>query len=85
LDFDPEINGTIGQIINFGREEEEKTVLANSFEEFIDWYIQELDRGNYLIKEVDGGKWFIQKELKSRFEEGGSSKFLGYVANRFIK
>ena len=84
LDFDPAINGTVGQIINFGREEEQKTVLANSFEEFIDWYIQELERNNFLIETVNPGNWFIPKELKSRFGKDGSSYLLGYVANRFI-
>ena len=85
LDFDSGVSGTVGQVINFGREEEQKAVLGNSFEEFINWYVQELDRGNYLIEVINGGKWFIPKELKSRFGEGGSSKLLGYVANRFIK
>ena len=82
LDFDPEANGKAGQVINFGREEEQKAVLADSFEGFIDWYISELERGNYLIEEVDNGKYFIPKELKERF--GGGSYLLGYVAQRFI-
>ena len=83
LDFDPETNGIVGQVINFGREEEQKAVLANSFEEFIDWYIQEIERGNYLVYSEDGNKQFIPKEYKERFFRG-YNYFLGEVAIRFI-
>lgn len=83
LDFDPEVNGKVGQVINFGREEEQKTVIADSFEAFIDWYINELERGNYLIGYEDESNYFIPKELHSRFF-GGVTHLLGYVANRFI-
>jgi cell wall assembly regulator SMI1 len=84
LDFDPEVNGNAGQVINFGREEEQKSVIADSFEAFIDWYLNELERGNYLIGYYeDGEKYFIPKELRSRFF-GRTTQFLGDVANRFI-
>ena len=83
LDFEPEIDGTVGQVINFGREEEQKAVLADSFEEFIDWYMQELERGNYLIYEKDGYKQFIPKEYRERFFRG-YNYFSGEVAIRFI-
>lgn len=36
IDYNPGKNGTIGQIINYGRDEYEMTVLANSFQDFID-------------------------------------------------
>ncbi|CAN5219613.1 hypothetical protein BH10ACI1_BH10ACI1_05820 [soil metagenome] len=83
LDFDPETKGAVGQVINFGREEEQKAVLANSFEEFIDWYIRELERGNYLIYSEDEYKQFIPEEYKERFFRG-YNYFLGEVAIRFI-
>ncbi len=83
LDFDPEVNGKAGQVINFGREEEQKSVIADSFESFIAWYINELERGNYLIGYEGRSKYFIPKELRARFL-GGSTSLLGYVANRFI-
>jgi cell wall assembly regulator SMI1 len=83
LDFDPEVNGKVGQVINFGREEEQKTVLANSFEEFINWYISELERENYLIEKINNGKYFIPKELKSRFFRG-YNYLLGSVSIRFV-
>ena len=83
LDFNPEIEGKVGQVINFGREEEHKTVLATSFEEFIDWYIRELERGNYLIYLENEHKKFIPLEFKERFFRG-FNYLSGYVATRFI-
>ena len=83
LNFDPEANGKAGQVVNFGREEEQKTVIADSFEEFVDWYISELERGNYLIEKVDGYKYFIPKELKARFFRG-YNYLSGAVALRFV-
>nr|WP_315595326.1 SMI1/KNR4 family protein [uncultured Cupriavidus sp.] len=35
LDYDPDTNGTIGQVITFGRDEDTKRVIANSFEHFV--------------------------------------------------
>jgi len=35
LDFDPDSKGSKGQVINFGRDEEEKYVFADSLEEFL--------------------------------------------------
>lgn len=62
LDFDPDSNGTIGQVINFGRDEDVKYVLASSFSEFINWYAEELVNGNFsIIFEEDGGRSFNTK------------------------
>lgn len=35
LDFDPGPNGVVGQVIAYGRDEDEKRLLANSFKEFL--------------------------------------------------
>lgn len=35
LDFDPGPRGTVGQVINFGRDQDDKTVLAESLEHFL--------------------------------------------------
>lgn len=35
LDFDPGPQGTVGQVINFGRDEDDKTVMASSLEHFL--------------------------------------------------
>ena len=83
LDFEPETEGKVGQVINFGREEEHKTVLSTSFEEFINWYISELERGNFLIYLENKHKQFIPSEFNERFFRG-YNYFLGPVATRFI-
>lgn len=57
LDFDPGPKGTTGQVINFGRDENEKYVVADNFESFMKWYADQLDDGNFRINiEDDGGK-----------------------------
>ena len=79
LDFDPDLNGKVGQVINFGRDEDEKFVLANSFSEFIEWYISELESGNYnIVLEEDGGKSFNTKKP-------ASGHFLDSVREMFQK
>jgi len=55
LDFDPDSKGTKGQVINFGRDEDVKYVIALSFGEFLAWYVSELEAGNYKITEWQGG------------------------------
>ena len=55
LDFDPAPKGTIGQVINFGRDEDVKFVVALSFGEFLNWYVLQLESGNYKITEWQGG------------------------------
>jgi cell wall assembly regulator SMI1 len=59
LDFDPDISGTPGQVINFGRDEDAKYVLAESFPAFIEWYVSQLVSGNFEIRQEDeDGKSF---------------------------
>jgi len=66
LDFDPGVKGTIGQVVNFGRDEDEKYVLAPSFSEFIDWYIAELKSGNFRIQNNnEGGRSFNTKHPRA--------------------
>jgi hypothetical protein len=72
-----------GQVINFGREEEQKTVLADSFAEFLDGYVTNLERGNFLITRTSGWREFLPKELAKRVLER-QSPYLGAVAIRYI-
>jgi len=84
LDFDPGPEGRLGQVINFGREEEQKAVLANSFEEFIEDFIEELESGGAVIRE-DGDQFvFVPKRFEWRFK-GEGTRLGGYVACRFIE
>lgn len=43
IDFDPDTNGTKGQIINFGRDEEKMFVIADNLESFFDFILSELN------------------------------------------
>ncbi len=44
IDFDPDIKGKKGQIINFGRDEEEMIVLGDSLEQFFDFILIEIKK-----------------------------------------
>jgi cell wall assembly regulator SMI1 len=44
IDLAPDVRGNVGQVINFGRDEEHK-VAAQSLEAFIEWFIDELGAG----------------------------------------
>lgn len=54
IDVAPGPTGTVGQIINFGRDEEDKFVLFASVNELLDWLAIELEAGRIAYDEVDG-------------------------------
>jgi cell wall assembly regulator SMI1 len=45
----------VGQVINFGRDEEAKFVLGQTVDDFIDRIATELEAGNFVIDEEDDG------------------------------
>ncbi|WP_020465700.1 SMI1/KNR4 family protein [Singulisphaera acidiphila] len=49
IDFDPGPNGVVGQVVNFGRNEEKKYVLAKSWAQFLEDFADELEAGNFVI------------------------------------
>lgn len=49
INLDPDTNGTYGQIINFGRDEEVKSVIANSITDLLTFISQTLQEGSYTI------------------------------------
>ena len=58
LDFDPDGNGHYGQIINFGRDEHYKFVIAKDLTSFLDFVIEKIQSGqcdNAIVEEEDGG------------------------------
>jgi len=55
VDLDPGENGTVGQVINYGRDEEEKFVVASSVATFLDWLANQLESGNFVIRDEDDG------------------------------
>jgi cell wall assembly regulator SMI1 len=59
IDLSPDEQGTRGQVINFGRDEERKIAVAPSITAFVDWMVAELQSGNFRIQvEEDGGRSF---------------------------
>ncbi|MBN3923028.1 SMI1/KNR4 family protein [Nostoc sp. NMS4] len=62
IDLDPHNQGTVGQVINFGRDEDIKFVFADDLGTFLNWFITQLESGNYMIiSENDGSKNFTTK------------------------
>jgi cell wall assembly regulator SMI1 len=55
IDYYPTENGTVGQVINFGRDEQEQYVFASSLKEFLE-YLMELTKteGTFECEEFDG-------------------------------
>ncbi len=51
LDLGPGAAGKVGQIINFGRDEHKKFVLAKTLEDFLFWYTSRLEAGEFRISE----------------------------------
>jgi cell wall assembly regulator SMI1 len=49
VDLDPDAGGIEGQVILFGRDENCKKLVASSFEEFIEMFVQQLEGGNFVI------------------------------------
>lgn len=54
MDFNPGAAGRAGQIINFGRDEDEKRVLATSLPDLIEWVADACESGRIVVEEVDG-------------------------------
>ncbi len=53
-DLDPDVMGTAGQIINFGRDEEEKMVLAEDLNAFLLRLLRIIESEDFHIGEYDG-------------------------------
>jgi cell wall assembly regulator SMI1 len=62
IDLDPGPCGGVGQVINFGRDPEQKYVLARSWAHFLEDVADELERGNFVITRDEGYKSFDLKE-----------------------
>lgn len=50
IDLDPGPNGVVGQVINFGRDEKKRYVLARSWAQFLEDFADELEAGNFTIR-----------------------------------
>jgi cell wall assembly regulator SMI1 len=59
LDLAPDEDGTAGQVIVYGREEDVKYVLAPSFGAYLYHVAKELKRGNFVLEEEEPGEWAL--------------------------
>lgn len=59
IDLDPDVNGKIGQVINFGRDEDDKYVIANNLQEFLDYMYQIITSDDFELEEFDDEKVFV--------------------------
>lgn len=64
LDFDPGPKGTVGQVITFGRDENEKKLIAPSFRHFIDLFIDLLKTIDWSFDAKSG--WRIHDPLRDK-------------------
>jgi len=55
IDIDPNKDGTSGQIIRMWHDSAERELIANSFEEWISNYVNDLEKGKYVYSEDWGG------------------------------
>ncbi|MDZ5601839.1 SMI1/KNR4 family protein [Pseudomonas sp. RP23018S] len=77
VDLDPDTQGTVGQVINFGRDEDEKYVLADSFGAFLTWLVEQLEGGQFVLREEDDGGMSLNTRTPATFH------FLDAVASLF--
>lgn len=50
IDFDPDKNGKVGQIITMYHDDDIRDLVSNSFKEFIEKYIDDLKTGNFIFE-----------------------------------
>lgn len=53
VDLNPGLGGTLGQVINFGRDEQDKHVLFPSVVELVDWLAQEYEADRIFYDDED--------------------------------
>ncbi len=82
VDLDPGPRGVVGQVINFGRNEEEKCVLAPNWARFLSDVADELEAGNFAINLREEYKEFRmirprRGTLRRNYKEWSSAKLAG--------
>jgi len=72
IDFDPDQQGKIGQIIAFGRDDDQKKLFANSFDEFIALFLEQLSCLKWSI-DTDNGWLFADESKNVHYHDWGST------------
>jgi cell wall assembly regulator SMI1 len=66
IDLDPDVRGTVGQVIIFGRDEDEKKLLATSFEEFLTLFIHQLRTIDFRVTADD---WSVDEKYGGHYHD----------------
>lgn len=67
VDLDPAEHGVSGQVINFGRDEDDKYVVSGSLAAFVEWLVDQLEGGNFAIREEDDGGRSLNTKVPEKF------------------
>ena len=77
IDLAPGPTGVVGQVINFGRDEDAaKYVLATSWAQFLEDYADELENDNFVLQGESGG----ERYLYMKYPKEGSTLFQNWRA-----
>ncbi len=74
IDLDPDKLGKVGQIINFGRDEENKIVIAHDLNSFIERMTRIVNSSHFALDEYDGEKVIVLNTSKTTY-----SHFIDYL------
>jgi len=69
VDLDPGPSGASGQIINFGRDEDDKYVLFPSASELLQWLASELEAGRIVYDQIDEIVCHVNGRLVAAIQE----------------
>lgn len=66
IDYDPDMKGTSGQVIAFGRDDDEKKLKARTFEEFLSLFAQQLRSVQW---EITANGWQIHAPYNRHYHD----------------
>lgn len=55
MDLSPATDGRVGQIIRLKHDDDKRKLVADSFAEWVTRYAEDIENGNYIYSEADGG------------------------------
>jgi cell wall assembly regulator SMI1 len=75
VDLDPGPNGRVGQVINFGRDEDTKYVLGKTVDDFVDRIATELEAGNFILDDLPDDGFETRDPATSHFLDSARTWF----------
>jgi cell wall assembly regulator SMI1 len=83
IDCDPDTNGTTGQVINTGRDEEKRYVIAKSVTDFFRFMLHHIETGNFTVKrQEDYISWSLKEPASGHFFDTLKNLYLPYGNTR---